>query len=319
MPLGRPLGWPLVLLTLIVLGLPLAVHAEDTGSITAPLAEKSLLLDIARAGSRLVAVGERGHVLLSDDNGSSWRQVSVPTVATLTGVSFTDAANGWAVGHDALILHSSDGGESWQQQYRDAALESPLLDLDFTDPQHGLASGAYGLLLSTDDAGASWQRLTLGDGDDFHLNAIATIGGVGYLAAEAGMLYRADGEQWKSLPSPYEGSFFGLLPLPDGGMLLLGLRGHLYRSEVAGSGWSTLESGTESTLTDALRLNDGTIVIVGHAGTVLWSTDGGSDFKLLQLSGRPSLSAVVQAADGRLLAVGEQGIHAIDLPKADPQ
>jgi len=319
MPLGHSPGWPLVLLTLIVLALPLAVHAENTESITAALAEKSLLLDIARAGSRLVVVGERGHVLLSDDDGSSWRQVPVPTVATLTGVSFTDDEHGWAVGHDAVILYSADGGESWQQQYRDAGLESPLLDIAFTDPQHGLASGAYGLLLSTDDAGTNWRPLTLGDGDDFHLNAMATIGGVGYLAAEAGMLYRADGEQWKSLPSPYEGSFFGLLPLPDGGMLLFGLRGHLYRSVDAGSNWSTLESGTESTLTDALRLDDGTIIIVGHAGTVLWSTDGGSDFKVLQLSGRPSLSAVVQAADGRLLAVGEKGIHAIVLPTGAPQ
>ena len=38
-----------------------------------PLAAGSLLLDLAAAGSRLVAVGERGHVLLSDDQGVTWR------------------------------------------------------------------------------------------------------------------------------------------------------------------------------------------------------------------------------------------------------
>lgn len=36
-----------------------------------PLAGRSSLLDITRAGSRLVAVGERGHVLLSDDQGKT--------------------------------------------------------------------------------------------------------------------------------------------------------------------------------------------------------------------------------------------------------
>ena len=39
-----------------------------------PLADTSLLLDLAVAGNRLVAVGERGHVMLSDDQGATWRQ-----------------------------------------------------------------------------------------------------------------------------------------------------------------------------------------------------------------------------------------------------
>ena len=41
---------------------------------------RSTLLDVASAGQRLVAVGERGHVLLSDDQGKTWRQArTVPT------------------------------------------------------------------------------------------------------------------------------------------------------------------------------------------------------------------------------------------------
>src|ERR1044071_614770 len=57
-----------------------------------PLASSSLLLDLSMAGSRMVAVGERGHVLLSDDQGATWRQAkSVPTRAMLTAVFFIDA------------------------------------------------------------------------------------------------------------------------------------------------------------------------------------------------------------------------------------
>src|SRR6185295_6805846 len=78
-----------------------------------PFAATSLLLDLARAGSRLVAVGERGHVMLSDDEGATWRQAkSVPTRDMLTAVFFADGEYGWAVGHDETILNTVDGGRS---------------------------------------------------------------------------------------------------------------------------------------------------------------------------------------------------------------
>src|SRR5512147_1486030 len=60
-----------------------------------PLASKFLLLDVVRSGSRYVAVGSRGGILLSDD-ARTWRQVEVPTRATLTAVTAVDAQV-WAV------------------------------------------------------------------------------------------------------------------------------------------------------------------------------------------------------------------------------
>ena len=74
-------------------------------AIASDMATKALVLDAAKAGSRLVAVGEFGHVLLSDDNGGNWRQAaSVPTRNTLTNVIFMDNQTGFAVGHEATIL-----------------------------------------------------------------------------------------------------------------------------------------------------------------------------------------------------------------------
>ena len=80
------------------------VHAENITSQVQPLAEKSLLLDIHKIGeSKLIAVGERGHVLISRD-GNTWQQISVPSVATLTRAFFLNDKLGWIVGHDATIL-----------------------------------------------------------------------------------------------------------------------------------------------------------------------------------------------------------------------
>ncbi len=85
-------------------------------ALITPLASHVVLLGIARAGSRHVAVGERGIIVLSDDDGRSWRQAVVPVSVTLTAVTFPTAAQGWAVGHSGAILHSDDGGTHWTKQ-----------------------------------------------------------------------------------------------------------------------------------------------------------------------------------------------------------
>jgi photosystem II stability/assembly factor-like uncharacterized protein len=142
--------------------LPTVVQAasDTTFAIESPKAAKGLMIDVVHAGKRLVAVGDRGHILYSDDQGSTWTQAKVPTRQLLTAVYFVDDQHGWAVGHDAQILSSSDGGATWTQQYQDLKRESPLLDIWFKDASHGLAVGAYGALIETTDGGKTWEDVS---------------------------------------------------------------------------------------------------------------------------------------------------------------
>ena len=276
----------------------------------APLAAKSLLLDATAFDGSFVAVGSRGHILTSTDKGSSWQQVSAPTRATLTAVHFHDRDLGWVVGHDAAILRTSDGGSSWEIVNWAPEEESPLLDVWFSDADNGFAVGAYGSFYRTSDGGATWSFEPISEWD-FHLHHIArSPDGRLYLAAEAGMIYSSDdgGETWTELSSPYEGSFFGTLPLDGDAVLVFGLQGHLFRSEDAGETWTAIETGTTAMLTDAIRLPDGRIVVSGLGGTLLLSTDGGFSFELLPQTDRRGISSIVEAGDGQLLMVGEFGV-----------
>ncbi|MEE8321785.1 MAG: YCF48-related protein [Gammaproteobacteria bacterium] len=307
-------------------------------SMPAPLASRSLLLDINATGSGFIAVGERGHILVSND-GQNWQQVVVPTRATLTAVYFHDEDLGWAVGHDAVILRTEDGGSNWERVFYSPGDEAPLLDIWFRDAMNGIAVGAYGLYLVSQDGGKTWTRGQLdvikdesdklertdvdeltdddfADAYDLHLNSfIVSNSGDLYIAAEAGRIYHSSdqGLQWRELPSPYRGSFFGTLSLDDNRLFVFGLRGHLFRSDNGGISWQEIETGTKEMLTDGIRLPDGKIIIVGLGGTVLVSRDNGEGFSLNRQTGRNGYSAVVEAETGRLLAVGEGGIERITL------
>ncbi|MCP4692324.1 MAG: hypothetical protein GY859_30040 [Desulfobacterales bacterium] len=281
-----------------------------------PMAEKSLLLDIAWAGdARLVAVGERGHVLLSDDKGGQWRQAKVPTRATLTAVFFVDDKHGWTVGHDSIILSTQDGGENWKRLFFAPDLEQPLLDVLFTDLKHGVAVGAYGLYLETMDGGESWEERYFEplDDPDFglpHINALALFpGGSIYMAGEAGLLARSPdlGKTWEKLDKPYGGSYFTLLITRDDALIAAGLRGNIYRSADRGETWVKAPSGVQVTLNQCIQAPSGVITIVGLSGVILTSKDDGRTFQPVPNKDRKSIAAAAVPDARTLVLVGQGG------------
>jgi photosystem II stability/assembly factor-like uncharacterized protein len=313
-------------------------------SIIAPKASRSLLLDGMTVEGLTVVVGDRGHILVSRDQGGTWTQARVPTRSMLTGVFLHEKKLGWAVGHDAVILRTEDGAETWERVHWAPEEERPLLDVWFEDAENGLAIGAYGYVLATSDGGKTWSERSIVEGDeaaaggatedygadedwdvdfdyeaeewgvvgDYHLNQIARAeNGRMYIAAEAGAVFRSDdnGRTWVSLTSPYQGSFFGVLPLAGDSVLVFGLRGHMYRSDDAGQTWRELETGIEEMLTAGLRLNDATVLVAGLGGKILVSHDGGDTFLVRQRPDRQGLAAILETDDGALLLIGEYGAN----------
>jgi photosystem II stability/assembly factor-like uncharacterized protein len=130
----------MVLLVLVALGAQVTRAQEDAApeyAVKAPLASRSLMLDAAAADGALVAVGGRGHILISEDDGETWTQAEVPTRAALTGVFFHDRNLGWVVGHDAVVLRTTDGGGTWERVHWAPEEESPFFDIWFADADNG--------------------------------------------------------------------------------------------------------------------------------------------------------------------------------------
>jgi photosystem II stability/assembly factor-like uncharacterized protein len=324
----------------------------DTPAAPDQHAQQSVLLAITRADQRLVAVGERGIVLLSDDMARTWRQArSVPSSVALTAVDFVDAHDGWAVGHGGVILHSADGGETWERQldgnlaarleqqaaqdqvaqgaegaqrHLDIArqwvadgADKPFLDVHFSDAQHGLAVGAYGLAVLTEDAGAHWRSVAseLDNRASLHLYRIVQGDQDVTIVGEQGTVLRANrlGAPFRQVPMPYHGTWFGALELGSGQALVFGLKGNLYRSADALQ-WNPVATHESSSLTAGRELQDGTLVVASEAGRLLRSLDHGEHFAPLPSRELDGspITDLVQATDGVLVVTGLRGVKRLD-------
>jgi photosystem II stability/assembly factor-like uncharacterized protein len=320
---------------------PPAVLRE--AAITSPKALGAATLAVARAGQRLVAAGERGTVLLSDDGGASWRQAAVPVQVSLTALRFVDERTGWAAGHLGTVLRTDDGGERWALQFdgvRAAALQAdalmagderaqklaqrlaeegpdkPFFDIEFIDAQRGFAVGAYNQAFATSDGGRSWVPMSVPNAKSLHLYAVRAQRGKLFVAGEQGLLLRSDdgGASFQPIASPYKGSFFGLLATRAGTLLAYGLRGNVFRSTDLGTSWHKVETGTSVSISAGAEFEAGTLVLLTQTGNVLASRDDGRSFVRSGSGAAVPATGITAAADGRLVVASLRGLRRIAAP-----
>ncbi len=291
-----------------------ALRKAPAQSSVAPQATP--ILGATRAGDRLVAVGARGMVLLSDDDGRAWRQAQeVPVRSGLNAVVFADAKSGWAVGHNGTILSTVDGGEHWTLQRFDDAADQPLFSVYFSDAKHGIAVGLWSLVLATSDGGSTWNLVKLPPppgGGKTDRNLLSVFGGPDgaiYVAAERGtvLVSKDAGATWTYHDTGYKGSFWTGVMAPDGDVYVGGLRGSLYRSKDQGKTWQAVTSGTKSSLTD-IAVSGDEVVAVGLDGAVSRSADRGATFKASQREDRLALTALVRTKANTWQTFSKQGV-----------
>lgn len=325
---------------------PLARPAAMTARVP-----KVLLLGAAAAGKRVVAVGERGIIVVSDDGAATWKQVPSPVSVTLTAVSFADPNVGCAVGHSGAVLRTPDGGETWSLVLdggraaaaalleAEAALQTgaagaqdfvaearnlvnegadkPLLDVHFVDARTVIAVGAYGLALVSADAGATWRSMMgrLGNTQAAHLYSVRSSANQVAIAGEQGFFATSrDGAAAFTRPVvPYKGSLFAQALGTDGKVFVAGLRGNALWSQDGGRSLSAIQLEQASSFNAAAFLTDGRMVLADQAGQLWLGAPERGEFRKLQRSA-PLNSLLV--TDEHLLGVGVGGPTRLPLARS---
>ena len=295
---------------------------EDTAFQTDKLTS-SVLMDVTQAGERLVAVGERGIIIYSDDHGVKWTQAEVPVRETLTAVTFSSPGHGWAVGHGTIVLHSTDHGQSWDRVMDGSDINNLMVDsmeivvsrkrqqleeadeLDIDDLQYDLEDAEANLrgMRQTQNEGPTKPLM---DVMFFNDQEGLIVGALGFI------LRTADGGQtWTSLLDRIENPFgyhYYALAQTRGALFLFGEVGTMYRSLDKGQSWETLDMVYEGSLFGAVGDRESECVAAfGLRGTVVNSCDGGDNWQSQEVGPGAALNAGVILPDNQTLLAGMAG------------
>jgi photosystem II stability/assembly factor-like uncharacterized protein len=315
---------------------------------------KRPFMTVVQAGRQLVAAGSRGVIAVSSDMGETWHQAAVPVQSDLLAVSFPTPEQGWAVGHDGVILHSADGGRSWTRQldgrsaeklfkqaYEAAAAQGdtraqaalatlaqnykagpslPMLDVWFADAKNGYAVGSFGMLAATHDGGKTWEPWLhrIDNPDQLNLNAVYGFDGHVLIAAERGRIFRFDPQSqgFVAVETGYPGSFFGFAGGADA-LLTFGLRGIVYRSADSGKSWQEVPVPGGAAIAAAGRTRAGDFVLVNAIGDIILGNRQGNAFQLVKPSLDTRLTGVAVLEEGSIVTTGISGIRKSRLPHRD--
>ncbi|QFU23100.1 hypothetical protein FM038_013740 [Shewanella eurypsychrophilus] len=311
-------------------------NVSDFKNQIQPLAINSIVLDIVSKGSTAIAVGERGHAFIFDEQASpQWKQVQTPTKAHLTKAFLITPQKGWAVGHDATILYTHDGGRTWLLQMESEEIEKPLLDIHFFDENNGIAIGAYGLFFRTQDGGQQWvaeyhQSLLFEEDIDYlaelkaedealylserstllpHFNrVIQAKDGQLVMVGELGLVAVSNdqGKRWQKMDFIYEGSLFNAIYFKES-LFVMGLRGHVFKADGAFDNWSEISMPVTSTINGVMVKANDELRLVGNAGVIIDVTAEGISTLVEQRQGE-NLVSIVQDPQGHTWIAGTKGL-----------
>lgn len=269
--------------------------------------------DLVAVNNRLVAVGERGTIAVSESNGRSWdiRHRDDETPVTLTDISVIDENLLLAVGHDSVMLRSEDGGMNWTVMMRDSELGEPLLGTWSADGQRIFAYGSFGKFMVSDDAGENFSTIELPIFGE-HLAAMAgNAADIRMLVGEMGLVLRSmdNGESWEKLDAFYDGSLFGAAHLQGDNWIAYGMRGHVFFTNNNGDNWSQIDIDSELPLYGHTLVNGGKqIIIVGTGGTFVSLTSDGELLETGSLEGLGTLTSAVVLPSGEIFVAGQRGL-----------
>ena len=326
----RLLGAPLITTIALLLSLGWSGSAMAVNdllllpAVKSRLAPTSILIDVTNTGKRLVAVGERGHILLSDDEGQSWSQADVPVSVTLTAVCFPTPDKGWAVGHDGIVLHSADGGRSWVKQLDGSqinvaiheqvgrmlrAKEDELANVEDPVAKEHLEYDLENLQFFANDA-----QMAVDEGptrpfmDIWFKNDLE-----GIIVGSFGMILHTvnGGKEWQPIIDRIENfdgyHYYAITPV-GAALFIVGERGMLFRSTDDGNSWQRLETPYDGTFFGVSGSDDGSLVVVfGLRGNAFTSLDGGNRWQPANTPKGAALSDAAFLADGSLLMASNDG------------
>ncbi len=315
-------------ISVLVFGSSVLVQSNATNYVLLPsiktdVSQESLMLDATTSGERTLIVGEQGHILYSDDNGSNWTHADVPVSLAITAVTFAGPGKAWATAHDGVLLQSTDNGASWQvkltgidvarlsvgaAEERVKLLEAAL-EQATPETREDLEWALDDATFAVDDAmaaieeGVTTPLLNVwfaNENDGYAMGAY----GVFLHTSDGGSTWGLDSNR---LDNPDKYHLYDMTRSSAGTLLLAGEAGTVLRSRDDGETFEPVTTSYTGSFFGAVAANDGSLLVYGLRGNVFRSTDDGDSWSAIDTGDQRTLLGGVKRADGTIVLVGSAG------------
>lgn len=272
---------------------------------------QAVLLTVTRAGDRLLACGEHGLVIYSDDSGKNWTQVQVPVSVTLTAMRFKNEREGWAVGNMGVVLRTRDAGMTWERLFdgRAAAalvLQSAQAAWNVVKPDANELDNPLNVSLE------SARRLVAEGADKPFLDLMLRPDGALLVAGAYGLAFSSadGGHRWQPdmdrLSNPDGFTIYGLVARQQE-LFVFGEQGLLLHAAGPNEPFKAQPFPSTGSLFGAVALRQGPLLLLGLRGKVFRSSKPGDPWVAIQTPVDASLFAGLQLSDDSVLLVGAAG------------
>ncbi|SDK47497.1 Uncharacterized protein SAMN04515672_3243 [Natronorubrum texcoconense] len=192
---------------------------------------------------------------------SSWEGIAVTGEAGEETVHLVNGSGEYLSG-----TKTDDGGMDWGEVVEPGG-GSSAFGIDFLDSETGYVADTAGQVYETTDDGDSWETIGIDTADEGLLDVVAVATDDLTVAAEGGVIYQYDGEEWTENDVGEE----PVQSVDRDGETGLAAGGEGFVYDYDGEEWEQLESPTENTLYGVAldATGDYPDAAVGEGGTVI--------------------------------------------------
>ncbi len=246
---------------------------------------------ISENGRIVLAVGDGGVILNSNDRGKSWSQRQTNTENDFNKIALSKNGEvAIAVGKRGLIRYSTDSGENWSNPGNVTSKE--INDVALKDNgSKAVAVADDNVILESNQPFEEWTEVQAkGIGDNERKPDLLTVEfldgdgvDIGVAAGDDGTILAFCDDKWSKLENSDQRSDFNAIAISDQGnsAIVVGRRGVVKYSDDVCKSWMKAKSGIGDSLHSVALSPKGEIAVaVGRDGNLLVSEDRGKIWKL---------------------------------------